>query len=149
MVPSAFVSLDKLPRTPSGKIDRLALPEPEAAAARTEAFVAPRTPMEEKLAAIWADVLNVKKVGVHDDFFALGGHSLLATQIVAQIRTDFAVDLPLHSLFTSPTVESLSMAIIELMGDDAETIAVLAELDGLSDEEAAQLLGDTSREDAP
>jgi DNA-directed RNA polymerase specialized sigma24 family protein len=68
---------------------------------------------------------------------------------VAQIRTDFAVDLPLHSLFTSPTVESLSMAIIELMGDDAETIAVLAELDGLSDEEAAQLLGDTSREDAP
>jgi acyl carrier protein len=147
MVPSAFVGLDELPRTPSGKIDRLALPEPDAAAsARTEDFVAPRTPMEEKVAAIWADVLNVKRVGVHDDFFALGGHSLLATQIVAQIRTDLAVDLPLHSLFTSPTVESLSAAIVELIGDDtdAETMAVLAELEGMSDEEAARLLAESS-----
>jgi acyl carrier protein len=147
MVPSAFVELDELPRTPSGKIDRLALPEPDvAASARAEDFVAPRTPMEEKVAAIWIDVLNVKQVGIHDDFFALGGHSLLATQIVAQIRTDLAVDLPLHSLFTSPTVESLSAAIVELIGDDtdAETLAVLAELEGMSDEEAARLLADSS-----
>ena len=148
MVPSAFVSLDKLPRTPSGKIDRLSLPEPEAATSRTEAYVAPRTPMEEKLAAIWADVLNVDRVGVHDDFFALGGHSLLATQIVAQIRTDFAVDLPLHSLFVSPTVESLSHSIADLIGEEAdpETRALLAELEGMSDEEAAQLLRDAGSE---
>jgi acyl carrier protein len=151
MVPSAFVTLPELPRTPSGKIDRLALPEPETAtAARADEFVAPRTPMEERVAAIWADVLNVKRVGVQDDFFALGGHSLLATQIVAQIRTDLAVDLPLHSLFTSPTVESLSAAIVELMGGegDAETMAVLAELEGMSDEEAARLLAETAGGDA-
>jgi amino acid adenylation domain-containing protein len=145
MIPSAFVAMDELPRTPSGKIDRLALPEPDAAVSRTEAFVAPRTPTEQKLAAIWADVLNVERVGVHDDFFALGGHSLLATQIIAQIRTDFAVDLPLHSLFTSPTVELLAEAISELAGGeaDAETSALLAELEGLSEEEAAELLGKT------
>lgn len=151
MVPSAFVDLDELPRTPSGKIDRLALPEPDAASSsRAEEFVAPRTPMEERVAAIWVDVLNVKRVGVRDDFFALGGHSLLATQIVAQIRTHLAVDLPLHSLFTSPTVESLSAAIVELMGgeSDAETMAVLAELEGLSDEEAARLLAEAGGGDA-
>jgi amino acid adenylation domain-containing protein len=143
MVPSAFALLDELPRTPSGKIDRLALPEPEtAAAARTEAFVAPRTPMEENIAAIWADVLNIEKVGVHDDFFALGGHSLLATQIVAQIRTDLSVELPLHSLFSSPTVESLAAAVLELIGEDEETTRLLDELEGLSDEEAAQLLAE-------
>jgi acyl carrier protein len=145
MVPSAFVALDQLPRTPSGKIDRLALPEPDtAASARAEDFVAPRTPMEEKVAAIWADVLNVERVGVHDDFFALGGHSLLATQIVAQIRTDLSVDLPLHSLFVSPTVESLAAAVLELIGEDEETTRLLSELEGLSDEEAAQLLGEAS-----
>jgi acyl-coenzyme A synthetase/AMP-(fatty) acid ligase/acyl carrier protein len=142
MVPSAFALLDELPRTPSGKIDRLALPEPEAAAASAEEFVAPRTPMEEKVAAIWADVLNVQQVGIHDDFFALGGHSLLATQIVAQIRTDFSVELPLHSLFSSPTVESLAAAVLELIGEDEETTRLLDELEGLSDEEAAKLLGE-------
>jgi amino acid adenylation domain-containing protein len=150
MVPSAFVALDELPRTPSGKVDRLALPEPQAAAARAET-VAPRTPMEERVAQIWAEVLGLEQVSVTDDFFALGGHSLLATQIVAQIRTDLAVDLPLHSLFTSPTVESLSVAIVELMGEssDAETMAVLAELEGLSDEDAARMLaGSETSEDA-
>jgi len=145
MVPSAFGLLDELPRTPSGKIDRLALPEPETAgAARTEAFVAPRTPMEENIAAIWADVLNIEKVGVHEDFFALGGHSLLATQIVAQIRTDLSVELPLHSLFSSPTVESLAAAVLELIGEDEETTRLLDELEGLSDEEAAKLLGEAA-----
>jgi amino acid adenylation domain-containing protein len=144
MVPSAFVLLDELPHTPSGKIDRLALPEPEAAAAARTKFVAPRTPMEENVAAIWADVLNVEKVGIHDDFFALGGHSLLATQIVAQIRTDLSVELPLHSLFSSPTVESLAAAVLELIGEDEETTRLLNELEGLSDEEAAQLLGEAT-----
>jgi acyl carrier protein len=153
MVPSAFVLLDQLPRTPSGKIDRQNLPEPEAAAAsQAEDYVAPRTPMEEKVAAIWADVLGVERVGIHDDFFALGGHSLLATQIIAQLRSDFAVDLPLHSLFTDPTVESLSRVIFGLVADsgDVETESLLAELEQLSDDEAERLLaGDGATESDP
>ncbi len=74
------------------------------ASAQSAEYVAPRTPLEEAVAAIWAQVLGVERIGVEDDFFALGGHSLLATQVVAQVRSDFAVDLPLHSLFTCPTV---------------------------------------------
>ena len=145
MLPSAFVLLDQLPRTPSGKIDRQSLPDPEVgSAAQAEDYVAPRSPMEEKIAAIWEDVLGVKRVGMHDDFFALGGHSLLATQIIAQLRSDFGVDLPLHSLFTDPTVESLSRVIVGMLAEtgDAETEALLAELEGLSDEEAARLLAE-------
>ncbi len=143
MIPSAFVVLDQLPRTASGKIDRQNLPEPEAASSgQREEYVAPRTPMEEKVAAIWADVLGVERVGIHDDFFALGGHSLLATQIIAQLRSDFGVDLPLHSLFTDPTVESLSRVIFGLLAEtgDADADSLLAELEQLSDEEAERLL---------
>jgi acyl carrier protein len=143
MVPAAFVELDSLPRTPSGKVDRLALPSPEAAtAAVADAYVAPRTPVEEAVAAIWADVLGLERIGVEDDFFALGGHSLLATQIVAQVRSDFSINLPLHALFSSPTVASLSAQIVELMGETSgdETEQLLAELEGLSDDEVARLL---------
>jgi acyl carrier protein len=87
-------------------------------------------------------VLGVEKIGVEDDFFALGGHSLLATQVVAQIRSDFAVDLPLHSLFTYPTVASLTAEIIRMMGEseEDETAKLLAELESLSDEDAERLL---------
>jgi amino acid adenylation domain-containing protein len=143
MIPSAFVVLDDLPRTPSGKIDRLALPAPEDAETGPQrTYVAPRTPIEEAVAAIWREVLGVEKVGVDDDFFALGGHSLLATQIIAQIRSDLSVDLPLHSLFTSPTVAALSQQIVDLLGEggDEETEQLLAHLEGLSDEEAERLL---------
>jgi acyl carrier protein len=119
------------------------------AAPRAE-FVAPRTPIEEQVAAIWADVLGLERVSVQDDFFALGGHSLLATQIVAQIRSDFSIELPLHSLFTSPTVETLSQTIFEMMGGggDEETAELLAQLESLSDEEAERLLaGEISRDE--
>ena len=144
MVPSAFVVLDAFPRTPSGKIDRLALPAPEGAGGLD--YVAPRTPTEEAVAAIWASVLGLDRVGVKDDFFAIGGHSLLATQIVAQIRSDFSINLPVHALFSSPTVEALSKQIVELMetGADADTEDLLAELEGLSDEEAQYLLAGES-----
>jgi amino acid adenylation domain-containing protein len=143
MVPSAFVTLESLPMTASGKIDRLALPEPESTGGpSTTSYVAPRTPVEESVAAIWADVLGVERVGVEDDFFALGGHSLRATQIVAQVRSDFSINLPLHALFTSPTVAALAQQIVELIGKepDADTEKLLAELEGLSDEEVAVLL---------
>jgi amino acid adenylation domain-containing protein len=144
MLPSAIVVLDTFPMTPSGKIDRLALPDPDQESAPDADFVAPRTPVEQAIADIWAHVLGVERVGIEDDFFALGGHSLLATQVVAQVRSDFAVDLPLHSLFTYPTVASLTADIVAMMGasEAGDTAALMAELEGLSDEEAERLLAD-------
>ncbi|HEX7182531.1 MAG TPA: amino acid adenylation domain-containing protein, partial [Thermoanaerobaculia bacterium] len=110
MIPSAFVTLEALPLNPSGKVDRRALPAPDGA--RPEGvFVAPESPEERSLAAIWSEVLGVEKVGVHDDFFHLGGHSLLAAQVVARVRRDFQVDLPLRSLFQAPTVSGLLGAV--------------------------------------
>ena len=150
MIPSVFVLLDALPRTASGKVDRLALPSPDSVAdvSVDTSYVAPRTPVEETVAAIWADVLGLDRVGVEDDFFALGGHSLLATQIVAQIRTDLSINLPLHALFGSPTVATLSLQIVELMGEAPGhgTERLLAELEGLSEEEVARLLADDQAE---
>jgi amino acid adenylation domain-containing protein len=152
MIPSSFVALEVLPRTASGKVDRLSLPDPETVvdASTGASYVAPRTPIEEAVAAIWADVLGLDHVGVDDDFFALGGHSLLATQIVAQIRSDFSINLPLHALFGSPTVATLSQQIVEMMGDAPGdgTERLLAELEGLSDEEVARLLADDHAENA-
>jgi amino acid adenylation domain-containing protein len=144
MMPSAIVLLDALPRTPSGKVDRLKLPEPDAEEAQAAEYVAPRTPLEEAVARIWAQVLGLPRVGVDDEFFALGGHSLLATQVVAQVRSDFAVDLPLHSLFTSPTVATLTAEIMRMMGESEgdETARLMAELEGMSDEEAQRLLAE-------
>src|SRR5205807_1891235 len=97
MVPPAFVLLDALPRTPNGKVDRQALPAPEWASLESaKAFVAPRTPGEELLVGIWAQVPGVEQVGIHDNFFELGGHSLLVTQVISRIRNTFQVDLPLR-----------------------------------------------------
>jgi acyl-coenzyme A synthetase/AMP-(fatty) acid ligase/acyl carrier protein len=109
MIPSAFVRLDALPFTASGKVDRRALPEPEAAQSGT-AFVAPRDALEEEIAGIWSELLKVDKVGVEDDFFALGGHSLLATQVIMAIRRRYG-DIPLRALLAAPTVAALADAI--------------------------------------
>jgi surfactin family lipopeptide synthetase A len=109
MVPSSFVMLDALPMTPGGKVDRRALPAPEQIRPELEeAFVAPRTPCEEKLAGIWAEFLGFDQVGVHDNFFALGGHSLLATQIMSRIRRAFRIQIPLRRLFQTPTIAGLA-----------------------------------------
>ncbi|WP_233601565.1 non-ribosomal peptide synthetase [Corallococcus sp. AB038B] len=107
MVPGAVVVLEALPLNSNGKVDRKALPEPEAPTS-TRTYVAPRTEVEAKLAAIWAEVLRVPQVGVKDDFFALGGHSLLVTQVVSRIRTETGVELPLRALFEAPTLEALA-----------------------------------------
>jgi amino acid adenylation domain-containing protein/non-ribosomal peptide synthase protein (TIGR01720 family) len=109
MVPSYLVRLDRLPLTPTGKIDRRGLPEPSAPAPdEGEDFVAPRHPVEEVLADIWAATLGVERVGARDNFFALGGHSLLATQVVARARAAFGVELPLRRLFERPTVAGMA-----------------------------------------
>ncbi|HEX6036994.1 amino acid adenylation domain-containing protein, partial [Longimicrobium sp.] len=107
MVPSVFVRLERLPLTPSGKVDRLALPAPTSARGAERARGA-MTPMEEVLAAIWADVLKVEHVAPDDDFFHIGGHSLLATRVVARVQETLGVHLPLSALFQAPTVEELA-----------------------------------------
>ncbi|MGZ4134792.1 MAG: non-ribosomal peptide synthetase, partial [Tumebacillaceae bacterium] len=112
MVPSAFMYLDALPLTPSGKLDRRALPEPERDREELKrTYVAPRTPVEETLALIWADILRLEQVGIMDNFFELGGHSLLATQVVSRIKGAFDVELPLRKLFEAPTVSDLAIAV--------------------------------------
>ena len=112
MMPGAFVTLDTLPQTPSGKVDRLALPAPDKTGPERESnFVAPRYPLEEALAGIWSEVLGLDLVGIHDNFFDLGGHSLLATRVIARILRTFGVDLPLRSLFETHTVAELATVI--------------------------------------
>ena len=112
MLPSAFVMLEALPLTPNGKLDRKALPAPEESRPDLDAlYVAARTPTEETLAAIWAEVLKLDQVGIHDNFFDLGGHSLLAAQLISRVREQLDIDLPLRAIFEAPTVESLAAQI--------------------------------------
>ncbi|MBW4681349.1 MAG: amino acid adenylation domain-containing protein [Microcoleus vaginatus WJT46-NPBG5] len=110
MVPSEFVILDSLPTTPSGKVDRRALPAPHTLTRlqRQKTFISPRNPTESALVKIWAEVLNLERVSVSDSFFDLGGDSLLAIRLMEQIQKQFARELPLSSLFLSPTIESLA-----------------------------------------
>jgi acyl carrier protein len=150
MVPSAVVILDALPMTPNGKIDRRALPDPDAAS--TDGYVAPRSETETALAAIWADVLKRERIGITESFMTLGGHSLLAIRVLGKLSRQFGVRLPLRSLFDTPTIEELAQVV------DAEVNAVkqrelavaLASLEGMSDEEARRLTtDDPSRSGAP
>lgn len=114
MIPSAFVTLDALPMTPNGKVDRRALPalSLDQLAQRAE-YVAPRTPEEQTIAAICAEVLNLERVGLHDNFFDLGGNSLIATRLVFQLQEHFQVKLPLVRLFEMPTIAGLAKAVEE------------------------------------
>jgi amino acid adenylation domain-containing protein len=109
MVPAAFVELPALPLTPNGKVDRRALPAPKAAAGRGE--TAPCNPLEEALAGIWRELLDIEQVCLEDDFFELGGHSLLATQLLSRVRTTCGVDLPLRRLFEHPTLGGLAAVV--------------------------------------
>ena len=108
MVPSAFVRLKALPLTPNDKVDRRALPMPDRTRSAEETFARPLTLFEEVLAGIWSEVLRLDSVGIHDNFFELGGHSLLAVRVLAQIEKAFGKNLPLSTLFQSPTIEQLA-----------------------------------------
>ena len=120
MIPSLFLLLDAFPLTGSGKVDRRALPAPDAEhAALAEAIVPPRSGVEEMLASIWSEVLGGVRVGVKDNFFDLGGHSLLATQVMSRVREAFGIEIPLRSLFERPTVGELAQTIGELLAAKA------------------------------
>ena len=137
MIPSAFVMLEALPRTGIGKLDRRALPKPDASA-ESEANDSPvsRTPVEEALSEIWAEVLGLRRVGVTDNFFELGGHSLMATQVISRIRNQFHIDLPVMVVFEEPTIAEMALLITQVQAMQADPAAVellLAEMEGISE----------------
>ncbi|MEO0948461.1 MAG: amino acid adenylation domain-containing protein, partial [Cyanobacteria bacterium J06641_5] len=136
-IPSLFIVLKALPLTPNGKVNLKALPAPEKVRPELSPnFVAPRTELEETVAAVWCDVLQLDVVGIHDNFFDLGGHSLLATQVLSRLQVAFDIDLPLQRLFDARTVAEIAAVIEEI---------VLAEVEALTDEEAEELLSDANR----
>jgi amino acid adenylation domain-containing protein len=115
MVPSVFTILEELPATPSGKINRLALPAPEIP---DTGPVLPRAPAEAKLAEIWQEILGVKHIGIRDDFFTLGGHSLLATQVISRVRDEFGIEVPLQQIFETPTIADLASVVTAAQAED-------------------------------
>jgi amino acid adenylation domain-containing protein len=143
MVPSAFVLLEQLPLTPSGKLDRRALPAPQLDASVSPQYEPPLGQLEQLLADIWQDVLRLERVGRHDNFFELGGHSLTATRLTSRIREKLQVELPLREIFDAPTVAQLSLRLVKetsrraaneasLIADRARDLRL--EIDGMQDD---------------
>ena len=148
MMPSAFVFIDSLPRSPNGKVDRNALPAPELTGFELEQnFTAPQTSIEKVLTQIWAELLGLEQVGIHANFFDLGGHSLLATQVMSRLQGEFRVELPLGTFFEQPTIASLALVIAEIQiakADQTEVLRILAEVESLSEDEAQRLIAPNS-----
>lgn len=143
MVPSTFMFLESLPLRDNGKLDRKALPVPNTTRPELEElYIAPRSNMEQLLVKIWAEVLKIEKIGVHDNFFDLGGHSLLATQVMSRAGGAFHVEIPLRMLFEHPTIASLAVQIVEIQVktvDQEEMADLISEVESLSDEEVQKL----------
>jgi acyl carrier protein len=158
MVPAAYVRIERMPLTANGKLDRKALPMPEGDAYAVRRYEAPLGETETRLAEIWADVLKIDRVGRNDNFFELGGHSLLAMQVMARIRHNFDLELPVRSIFEEPTITGLAGELqkTQLLGFKARAHiaqlrsgsvtaspsrqALLAQLDDLSAAELQNLL---------
>ncbi len=122
MVPASIVLLDELPQTPNGKIDRRALPALDAGrGGAVSTYLAPRSQTERRLAVIWADVLDIERMGVLDNFFELGGHSLLATQLISRIRIEFNNELPVRAVFEAPTIADLAAKLDQWAGQGGRT----------------------------
>ncbi len=153
MLPTAFIFMENLPLTPNGKLDHRALPTPKWVARKDTAFIKPRNPTEEILAAIWADVLHLNEVGVQENFFEMGGHSLIAAQLMSRVRKAFKIELSLRVLFDSPTIEGLAQAITELLNANSQPFSsidpisrtaerLLTTVNTLSDEEVEDMLSE-------
>ena len=144
MIPAIFVPLDALPLTPSGKLDRKALPTVDGTRPTLEeSYVAPRTPVEEVLARIWAEVLGLDRVGMDDNFFDLGGHSLQANLLLSRVRDAFQVSLPLQTMFESTTVAVLAELLVEHESQPGRTEKIarlIQRIKGSSREELQQTL---------
>jgi amino acid adenylation domain-containing protein len=144
MVPQAFVLLDAFPLTSNGKVDRKALPEPDAEAVAAREYVAPQGPVETAIGAIWADLLGLERVSRHDNFFDLGGHSLLAVQVAGRLADQFNVEITLKNLFEFPTLLELAAVATDLQlsqysKDDMQDLD--QELENLSESELLAMLG--------
>lgn len=142
MVPSAYVVLEAMPLNHNGKINKRALPSPEGASASSHEYVAPRNDTEEILVDIWKDVLKAETIGVKDNFFDVGGHSLLATQVISRVRERFNVEIALSALFEEPTIENLALHLLQAElenSDDGDMADLLAEIEGMSDEDLKNL----------
>ena len=145
MVQAAIVQLESMPLTSNGKIDRRMLPEPDLARPeRGNDYVAPHTPLEEEVAAVWREVLGRARVGVKDNFFEIGGHSLLATRVIMLLHSKLGLSVSLRLLFENPTIAGMACALMEALLEHAEEPALLemvSEVEALSDEDARQMHG--------
>jgi acyl carrier protein len=140
MIPARFVQINAIPLTAAGKIDRRLLPDPgNKRPELATSFVESRTYIEQQLASIWAEVLNLDQVGIHDNFFDLGGHSLAINRVVSRVIRAFQLELPVKALFDSPTIAEMAEIITQ---NQARTAApqvlerMLGEIEALSDDEA-------------
>ena len=151
MIPSAFVFLEKLPLT-NGKLDRRALPRPDNKRPRLNTpYVQARTEIDVQLVRIWEEVLSVHPIGIRDNFFDIGGHSLAAALVVSRVIKQFQLEIPLQSLFQSPTVAEMAAVIAAHQGkalDEQGLAVMLNELESLSDEDAKRLLGKQHRDNS-
>jgi acyl carrier protein len=144
MLPSAFVVLDRLPLTTSGKVDRMALPSPKKSRHElSDTFIGPTTAIEKILAKRWAEIIEIDEVGIHDDFSELGGDSVLAAQIVSEINNIFSLKQPLQTLFEAPTVAKLVEFVLmnETQPGHSDKVAnLLMKIEGMSSEEIEKTL---------
>jgi acyl-coenzyme A synthetase/AMP-(fatty) acid ligase/acyl carrier protein len=135
MVPAAFVTLDRLPLTPNGKLDRTALPAPEWNAGAD--YVAPRNPLEDILAGLFAELIGINRIGINDNFFEAGGHSLLAMQLVSHVRAALGVSLPVRTIFMSPTVAEFAIHTEQALTNEIEAMTAEEIEAALADEAGA------------
>jgi amino acid adenylation domain-containing protein len=148
MIPSAFAKLDKIPLTTNGKVNREALPEPDDKRPElSTAYAEPRNETESSLVQIWQEILDVRPIGIQDKFFDLGGHSLSATRVVSRVIEQFELEIPLQSLFQSPTIADMAAEITAYQGkrlDESQLATILDELESLSEAEAERRASEIS-----